>query len=174
VILATGVVDVLPDIDGCEQAIARGVIRLCPICDAYETLGKRVAVYGAADDAKRHARYLRTFSGDVTALGIAEVQGLEIHERGVRAMTADGSADYDVLYPVLGTRPNSQLARRLGAKCDDRGYIVTDAHQRTTVPGLYAIGDVAQDVDQIAVATGHAAIAATAIHNELPQRWMLR
>jgi thioredoxin reductase (NADPH) len=59
----------------------------------------------------------------------------------------------------------SDLARAVGADCDDVGQIVVDEHLRTTVPGLYAVGDVANDLNQIAVGAGHAAIAATAIHN---------
>jgi thioredoxin reductase (NADPH) len=55
----------------------------------------------------------------------------------------------------------------VGAACDEAGQIVVDDKLRTTVPGVYAIGDVANDLNQIAVGTGHAAIAATQIHNRL-------
>jgi thioredoxin reductase len=49
----------------------------------------------------------------------------------------------------------------LGARTNDVGCLEVDAHQRTTVDGVYAAGDVVSDLHQIAVATGHAAIAAT-------------
>ena len=55
----------------------------------------------------------------------------------------------------------------MGAACDNVGQIVVDDKLRTTVAGVYAIGDVANDLNQIAVGTGHAAIAATHIHNLL-------
>ena len=61
----------------------------------------------------------------------------------------------------------SDLARGLGAACDDVGQIRVDEQLRTTVPGLYAVGDVANDLNQIVVGAGHAALAATAIHNGL-------
>ena len=55
--------------------------------------------------------------------------------------------------------------------CHDRnragGALIVDRHQQTTVEGLYAAGDVVERLNQIAVAKGHAAIAATAIHNRL-------
>jgi len=56
----------------------------------------------------------------------------------------------------------------LGVECADDGMILTDAHQRTSVPDVYACGDIVHaSLNQIAVATAHAAIAATAIHNRL-------
>ncbi|SNS87250.1 Pyridine nucleotide-disulphide oxidoreductase [Noviherbaspirillum humi] len=61
----------------------------------------------------------------------------------------------------------SELARELGADCDESGNIRVDDHVHTSVPGLYAAGDVVSGLNQIAVATGQAAIAATAIHNSL-------
>src|SRR5690606_32058467 len=56
VVLATGVVDTLPVLAGVDAAVRDGVVRLCPVCDAYETAGRRIAVYGSADAAARHAR----------------------------------------------------------------------------------------------------------------------
>lgn len=80
----------------------------------------------------------------------------------------DGKAHrFDVLYAGLGVDPRTQLAVSLGAVLDQSGVIVTDAHGRTSVNNLYAAGDVVNALNQISVAVGHAAIAATAIHNSL-------
>jgi thioredoxin reductase (NADPH) len=85
-------------------------------------------------------------------------------------MLRDGSkTGLDVLYPALGCRVRSELATALGAACDETGNLEVDAHQRTTVDFLYAAGDVVSDLDQLSVAIGHAAIAATDIHNRLPR-----
>ena len=65
-------------------------------------------------------------------------------------------------WPVLWTA--------LGAQCADNDELLVDAHQQTSVDGLYAAGDVVIGLNQIAVAMGHAAIAATAIHNRLRTR----
>ena len=87
--------------------------------------------------------------------------------------TADGE-DYpcDVFYPMLGETARSDLAAGLGAVTVECSKLLVDDHLRTSVPGLYAIGDVTRGLNQIAVATGQAAIAATTIHNTLP--WALR
>jgi thioredoxin reductase (NADPH) len=87
--------------------------------------------------------------------------------------TADGeSREFDVFYPILGESARSGLASALGVETAECDKVVVDDHQRTTVPGLYAIGDVVRGLNQIAVAAGQAAIAATTIHNALP--WALR
>jgi thioredoxin reductase (NADPH) len=93
------------------------------------------------------------------------------HEgRIVGLQTRDGTIyRFDTLYSALGCRIRSDLARDIGARCDDIGQIVVDERLRTTVPGLYAVGDVCNDLNQIAVGAGHAAIAATTIHNTFRQ-----
>lgn len=197
VILATGIVDRMPGSGGdkapWETAIGAGTLRLCAVCDAYEALDDRIAVYGPADDAVRHAVFLRTFSRRVEAVcATPDAPGADCHAlaadagitvrpapstmacdaQGCRFGFGDGEAvDYDTVYPVLGGVPQSQLAARLGAACDADGELVVDRHQQTSVDGLYAIGDVVSALNQIAVGVGHAAIAATAIHNRLPRNF---
>ena len=63
----------------------------------------------------------------------------------------------------------SELALSVGARCTESGDILVDDHMRTSVPGLYAAGDVVAALNQISVAVGHAAIAATDVHNALRQ-----
>ena len=90
------------------------------------------------------------------------VEGFAVH-------TADGQWHrFDSLYVAMGLRARSGLATALGAEHDADGALVVDPHQETTVPGLFAAGDVVQGLAQISVAMGHAAIAATAVHNGLP------
>jgi thioredoxin reductase (NADPH) len=79
------------------------------------------------------------------------------------------SVGLDILYPALGCRVRSELATSLGARCTDTGTLKVDERQKTSISGLYAAGDVVSDLHQLVVATGHAAIAATAIHNCLPR-----
>ena len=75
---------------------------------------------------------------------------------------------FDVLYPMLGENARSELAAGLGAATADCMELRVDDHQCTTIPGLYAVGDVVQGLNQISVAAGQAAVAATRIHNQLP------
>ena len=195
VVLATGTVDRLPPVEGgeaaCTAAIDAGVLRLCAVCDGYEARGERIGVLAPADDALRHALFLRTFSPHVEAIrshdgdpapdcrAEAETTGVELLPPPRRVRCDDQACEvefdggdvrrYDTLYPVLGSDNQSQLALSLGAEVDGEGALRTDPHQQTTVEGLYAIGDVVSALNQIAVAVGHAAIAATAIHNRLPR-----
>jgi len=66
---------------------------------------------------------------------------------------------------------DSRLARALGAHCTGIGSLEVDTRQQTSVAGLYAAGDVVSDLHQLCVGEGHAAVAATAIHNSLPSNF---
>jgi len=193
VILATGATDVEPAIDGIAAALKAGQVRYCPICDGFETQGQRVAVLGRAGHGLRESLFVSGFGNQVTWLSMETQQdvdpaslaslrtaGVRIAEApphsitcgvdgvGVRVELQDGQVlDFDTLYPALGLVHACELATALGAQARPDGQLEVDAHQQTSVPGLYVAGDVAVDLNQIAVATGHAAIAATAIHNRL-------
>ena len=167
VLLATGVADRLPDVPGLEEAIRASLVRMCPICDAYEAIGQRLAVLGDGGLAEREAQFLRTYSDDVTVIGDHEGR-LAFTDTDIRWTAPDGAPHtFDHLYLALGCHPRSDLAVACGARLDEEGALTTDAHQMTSVDGLYAAGDVVRGLNQIAVATGEAAIAATAIHNRL-------
>ena len=199
VVLATGVVDMMPVVEGGQQALERaidaGVLRLCAVCDGYEAGDGSIGVLASPEEALRHGLFLRSFSRTVDAIsagpGEPDAQTLEdAREAGVALLPVptrlacdadactvgfdDGSVRrFDTVYPVLGSEAQSQLGRALGARLDEDGALCTDARQQTSVDGLYAIGDVVSALDQIAVAVGHAAIAATAIHNRLPRNLRL-
>ena len=194
VVLATGIVDKEPEIANLREAIDAGCIRLCPICDGHEVIDRHVAVYGPAADTVSHALFMRTFTADLALLvprgdppldaagrgrldgaGIrylpSPVCGIEMTpQRQARVRFADDSSeDFATVYPVLGCRIRSELAIALGARTTGGGDIHVDAHQQTSVPGLYAAGDVVAALNQLSVAVGHAAIAATHVHNSLNQ-----
>ena len=187
IVLATGIVDKQPQLT-VNDGDPREVVRYCPICDGYEAIDRTIAVLGKADAAKK-AAFVRTYTKNVllfaaddapisvspeqSSLGIrcnGQAVRLETSGDGIRITTAEGSVHRaDLLYPVLGCEARSKLATRLGAACASVGTIRVDEHQETSVKGLYAIGDVVSDLHQLAVGTGHAAVAATAIHNRLPR-----
>jgi thioredoxin reductase (NADPH) len=190
-ILATGVVDRIPDMANVEDAIHRGVVRLCAVCDGYEARDEVIGVLAPAADVLDHAEYLRTFSRQVVALVTdassvvdsalrdrAERAGVDLYpapaslslsDKGCRADFTDGSPLHlDTLYPVLGADAQSGLVRALGARLDEVGELQVDKRMHTSVDGLYAIGDVVSGLNQISVAVGHAALAASAVHQRLP------
>jgi thioredoxin reductase (NADPH) len=189
VLLATGVVDHHPDLPGVERAIERALVRICPICDGYEAIDKAVAIIGQDDRGVREAAFLRTYSSRVTLIHVgphealtetdeldrmgvelirAPIDNVQLEGDRVTALSWGGTFRvFDLVYSALGTSPNVDLVRSLRARVGDDGCLVVDAHQATSVPGLYAAGDVVRGLNQIAVAGAEAAIAATAIHNAL-------
>ncbi len=90
------------------------------------------------------------------------------------ATTPGGELVFDSIYPALGSRIRSKLAVAAGARATEDGCLEVDAHQRTSVPGLFAAGDVVKGLDQISHAMGEAGVAATAIRNLLDERRPLR
>ncbi len=195
VLLATGVVNhrpnILPEVH--DPALERGLIRYCPICDGYEVTDKRVGVIGTGDHGMREALFLRGYTRDVTLIapeaehlldeacaakldeaGIVRVQGpcggWAIEGDQLALDTARGRMRFDSVYPALGSRIRSHLAVAAGARASDEGCLEVDDHQRTTVPGLFAAGDVVKGLDQISHAMGEAGVAATTIRNLLSER----
>ncbi len=81
--------------------------------------------------------------------------------------TAEGHYTFDSVYPALGTDTHTQLANMLGARLNEQGCIGVDSHQRTSVPGVYAAGDVVIGLDQISHAMGEGGVAATTIRNDM-------
>jgi thioredoxin reductase (NADPH) len=189
VLLATGLIDVRPVTAGLAESVKHGAIRFCPICDGYEAMDKRIGVIGPLSHAASKALFLRTYSRALTAFPTdsggdrkpLDEAGIAVIARAVRVtpsdkhvtVTTEEGAEHtvDVLYPAMGCDVRSDLALALGAACTDIGNLQVDDHQRTSVDGLYGAGDVVSDLHQISVATGHAAIAATAIHNSLERNW---
>ena len=191
VLLATGIVDEKPALPSLPEFIYRGGVRFCPICDGYEAMDRRVAVVGPVSKAIKKALFLRSYSRNVVLLPLDRavrladadraaleaagipvptepVVDLDTKGTSIKATMASGaSLEIDILYPAMGATVRSDLAGRLGAKVNEDGCLMVDEQMRTTVPNLYAAGDVTLALDQISVATGQAAIAATHIHNTL-------
>jgi thioredoxin reductase (NADPH) len=189
VVLAAGIKDLKPPIAGVEAGILRAVVRVCPICDGFEASGQRIAVLGDDDLGIREALFLRTYSDRVSLLHVGDVGRLarvaDLDRAGVRVRSVDfsdidigkdvvvvrGSPDeperFDCLYLALGCDLHSHLPQMPELMRDDEGALVVDTHQQTSVDGLYAVGDIVRGLNQIAVATGEAAIAATRIHRRL-------
>ncbi|TFW10255.1 NAD(P)/FAD-dependent oxidoreductase, partial [Oxalobacteraceae bacterium OM1] len=192
IILATGVIDVAPQYPHVKQAVDSGCLRYCPICDGFEAIGKRVAVLGRGAGGAGEAAFVSHFAEEVMLCSTGDPVVLDDDQRNrlaqarvrivsapVRDLVQEGecgmrlvleggeTVHVDVVYAALGTLVNSGLATVLGAQANESGELLVDAHQQTNVDGLYAVGDVVHGLNQIAVAMGHAAIAATAIHNRL-------
>ncbi|MEO5773886.1 MAG: NAD(P)/FAD-dependent oxidoreductase [Sphingomicrobium sp.] len=195
VLLATGVTNRRPtmDQDLHDDALARGLIRYCPICDGYEVTDKKIGVIGSDSHGVAEAIFLRGFTADVTLIaphsalrlndedrsklekaGIKSVdgpaEGVAIDQEWIVIDTAEGHHTFDSVYPALGSDTHTQLAAMIGAKLSDEGCVLVDSNQRTNIPGFYAAGDVVLGLDQISHAMGEGGVAATTIRNDLAKQ----
>lgn len=192
VVFATGVRDRLAPVPDAIRHVRTGTIRQCPICDAYEVIGKRLAVIGGLRCTAGEALFLRSYTDDIRLVTLgdepewSEAEAARIHAAGVRidprpvaAIAAaegegaviafrDGEALHvDAIYSGLGVEPRTRLAAALDVRCAPDGRIDTDGRQRTSVAGIYAAGDAVTGLNQIAVAMAQAEVAAVDIHNTL-------
>ncbi|MBY2993607.1 NAD(P)/FAD-dependent oxidoreductase [Rhizobium leguminosarum] len=191
VLVATGVVNRMPSMpkDKHDEAVKRGLIRYCPVCDGFEVTDKRVAIIGQGSQAFKEAVFLRSYSRDITLvspsgehelkaseetrlqqLGILVKGGpfeIDVEQGAIAIRTSRGTHRFDSIYPALGSDVRSELALGVGATVSGEGCICVDGHQRTNVRGLYAAGDVVIGLDQISHAMGQAGVAATTIRNDL-------
>jgi thioredoxin reductase (NADPH) len=166
-------------------------VRICPICDGYEVTGCRIGVLGCDERSAREAIFLRGYSDDVTFVNLgadklpaatarrlkkagvhlveSAVRGVTIEQRRITAFDFEAGEPriFDAVYSALGVTPRARLAVQAGAKLDAGGRLVVGDHQETSVPGLYAAGDVVRGLNQISTAEAEGAIAATDVHNRL-------
>lgn len=191
-VLATGVSDIAPAMPHLMQALQEGALRYCPVCDGFEVIGQAVGLLADEGADTSEALYLRHFTERVTLFPVHErvrfsdaqrrrldaagvhvagdaVASIRLWDGRVTVRHGEHETVVDSLYGGLGLKVHSELALALGAQHDDQGYLLTDRHQETTVKGLYAAGDVVKALNQISVAVGQAAVAASAIHLALLQ-----
>jgi thioredoxin reductase (NADPH) len=195
VLIATGVTNRRPpmDEDLHNEALSRGLIRYCPICDGYEVTDKKVGVIGSDSHGVAEAIFIRGYTADVTliapdksldlssedqqklkeaAIGCIDgpAQAVAISEDCIVVETAEGTHAFDSVYPALGSDTHTQLAEMVGANISEDGTILVDSHQRTSIDGLYAAGDVVIGLDQISHAMGEGGVAATTVRNDLAKQ----
>jgi thioredoxin reductase (NADPH) len=192
VLLATGVTNRRPPMDEelHEDALGRGLIRYCPICDGYEVTDKKVGVIGSGSHGVAEALFLRGYTADLTLIAPDKAMSLNARDRqklkaaGIECVngpaqavaisnefividTAEGHYTFDSVYPALGSDTHVQLAEMAGADLSSANCIIVDNQMRTSVPGLYAAGDVVIGLDQISHSMGQGGVAATTIRNDL-------
>jgi thioredoxin reductase (NADPH) len=85
----------------------------------------------------------------------------------ISVMTPGGAQEFDSIYPALGSDTHTELAKQVGVEMAEDGTLPVDDHQRTSVTGLYAAGDVVLGLDQISHAMGEGGVAATTMRNDL-------
>ena len=184
VILATGSYHRKLEVPGEEEMAGQGV-SYCAVCDGFFFRNKQVVVVGGGDSAVEEGIYLTQFAEKVTIIHrrdelraqkilqdrafsnekiefiwntvVEEIQG----QAGVSAVKLrnrqtgqESSLPCDGVFIYIGLLPNSDLVKGLGV-CDEEGWVITNEKMETTVPGLFAVGDVRQTpLRQIATAVG--------------------
>jgi thioredoxin reductase (NADPH) len=125
-VLASGLIDRDLGNPDLQEAVGRGLVRHCPICDGFEASDLRIGLP-------------EPLSRELSEAGIrfpkAHVLSFRRQDQKMTASLSDGTLEtFDVIYPVLGCEVRSELAKKLGARHNDIGCLEVDAHQRTNVP----------------------------------------
>ncbi|HEY1978291.1 MAG TPA: NAD(P)/FAD-dependent oxidoreductase [Candidatus Baltobacteraceae bacterium] len=165
-LLATGMYDELPDIEGLTQLWGYKAF-VCPYCDAWEYRGKSLAVIGKGARAEELAAELRQWSQDVCVCEQDSVTHIE--EGGCpEVVLRDGSRrQCDAIFLTAPLRLRYPLVDALGLQVRDDGAIAIDDCGRTSVHGCYAAGDAVTTAHQLVLAAASGASAAMAINEDL-------
>jgi thioredoxin reductase (NADPH) len=197
VILATGVKDRWTDFPGYEAYVGK-TLHWCIVCDGFEMQGQRVLVVGNDDHTAELAIQMLRFTREVSiltnsgSLGMPSALVQQLDDRGIRlvvgrlagarsrkgeegafaAVQVEGAdeieLELDHLFSYQGADPNCELARSLGVDQTAGGYLKVDAECRTSVPGVYAAGDVTRySSHQVSTAVHEGAVAAAALNHDL-------
>ena len=189
-LLATGVVDNLPTIDGFRELYGRSVFH-CPYCDGWEVRDQPLAIYGRGDRGLGLSLELTTWSRDLVLCtdgpagidddgrGRLERNGISIREdRVARLEGRDGVLERIVfegggdlrrraLFFTTGQFQRSNLSNQLGCEFNDKGTVRTGKYETTHLSGLYVAGDASRAVQWLVVAAAEGAEAAFAINTDL-------
>lgn len=164
VILATGVADDLPALPGLQQLWGTAAFS-CPFCDGHEHAGKPIAILGAAPRAEHLIGLLGRIVGEITVFPIdtafseeeqraleargarvvdAPATAVDAHPDGVRVRTEQEELVVAGVFVASGTmRQRAPFAEQLGLRMLESGSVEIDDFGRTSVPGVFAAGDLA-------------------------------
>lgn len=179
VIIATGTSRKMPKINGIKEYEGRG-ISYCATCDAFFFRGKDVAVLGSKEYALHEAEELERVANSVTILtnGEEPVQNrsisFDIEKKKIQEFRGSSSIEeihfedntikkIDGVFVAIGTATSSDLARKIGARIDEKGNILVNENMSTNVPNLYACGDCTGGILQIAKAVYEGMVAGMSV-----------
>jgi thioredoxin reductase len=189
-LLATGVVDNLPNIPGFRELYGRSVFH-CPYCDGWELCDQPLAIYGWGARGVGLSLELTAWSRDLVLCtdGPGEIEpddrarlernGIAVREEQVTALEgSDGvlsriafagapPLERRALFFPTGQYQRSDLLERLGCGFNEKGTVRTGKYETTHLPGLFVAGDASRAVQWVVVAASEGAEAAFAINTDL-------
>ncbi|GAA4063532.1 NAD(P)/FAD-dependent oxidoreductase [Agromyces indicus] len=193
-LVASGLRDELPEIPGLAEQWGRGAF-LCPYCDGWEARDRRVVVLATSEANVHQAQLMRQLTSDVVFLGHGvqlsdaaraglDARGIPIDTRRVVAVVADGDGRLsgirledgaelaaDVIFVGPRPVPNDDVLRALGAELADHPpvgrFATVDPMGRTSVPGLWAAGNVVDGRSSVSYAMSAGSMAGAAINADL-------
>jgi thioredoxin reductase len=189
-LIATGVVDNLPDIPGFRELYGRSVFH-CPYCDGWELCDQPLAIYGRGERGVGLALELTAWSRDLVlctdgpseidpedlgrltrnGIGVRDerVTGLDVAGGRLSRIVFDGAEPLArrALFFTTGQYQRSDLLERLGCQFNDKGTVRTGKYETTHLPGLFVAGDASRAVQWVVVAAAEGAEAAFAINTDL-------
>jgi thioredoxin reductase len=190
-LVATGVVDELPKIEGIQELFGRSV-HVCPYCDGWEHRNAAVAVYGKAQKGANFALLVRQWTTDLVICTHGEPlakdhraaldkRGIAVEEAPIERLEGtDGCLRFihfaggrklarAALFFTTDQHPRSPLLAKLGCKFEENGGVACDESGETSVRGVFVAGDVSRDVQLAIIAAAEGARAALAVN-----KWLLR
>lgn len=190
-LLATGVVDLHPQLPGFQEHWGRSIFH-CPYCHGWESRDKKLALLAPGPVASHMLPLLKSWSAEVTWLThgqpvepslapLLEKLGVTAHTAPVealegasgqleRARLADGrSVALEALF-VASEQRQVPLVQQLGLAQDELGYLKVDELGQTSLPMLWAAGDVTSRMQQVVMAAAQGARAGALIHHRLVQQ----
>ena len=196
-LLATGVIDELPPVEGLEACYGSSVFH-CPYCDGWEVKDQPIAVYGKAAHATGLAMTLRTWSGQLLVctdgpslmteedrallerhgIAIREDRILRVEESGgqIQRVVFEGGEGYAcrALFFSTRQRQRSSIAADFGCEFTEKGAVLTGHCETTNVPGLFVAGDASKNTQFVIVAAAEGAEAAVEINRSLEEEDRIR
>lgn len=189
-LIATGLTDKLPEIDGIKELYGKSVFH-CPYCDGWEIRDKKIGVYARDKEGWELALGLKTWSDDVTLFTdgknkvkkeqrrhldansiqvirwpISKLVGTDGHLKKIVFINGDELL-CDALFFVNGYDQQCNLLETFGCEISKKGVVITNQYQQTKIPGLYVAGDADKDMHFVVVAAAEGAKAGVIINKEL-------
>ena len=188
-VLATGLRDELPDIPGVPECFGRDVLH-CPYCHGYEVRDRRLGVIGGSPNSMHQVQIVRQWSKDLVFFAHTgevaadererlEARGIAVVEGTVRRLAMDGETlrgvelaggsviERDAVFVAPRFVPNGELLSKLGCAVDDGGWAAVDEMGRTSVPGVWVAGNVANPFAQVITAAAEGSAAAARVNADL-------